>query len=195
MPTTTKMGIVYPASTDLVKDGATAMGTISTTIDAKTGLILLSTTSFSAQSSVSVSNFTTASYSKYRVVVNATGTVTGANLRFRFRENVTDKSTGYYGAGGYARYTGTFALYTNENNGTFFNLSALDTAIHTAVGFDFYKPISTLGIINGNSYDANLAAGVFYSFDNRSMTDVTGFTIYPSSGNMTGKVSVFAYNE
>jgi hypothetical protein len=35
MPTTTNLGITYPASTAYVKDGATAMGTISTGIDTK----------------------------------------------------------------------------------------------------------------------------------------------------------------
>ena len=35
MPTSSNLGITYPASTDYVKDGATAMGTITNGIDAK----------------------------------------------------------------------------------------------------------------------------------------------------------------
>lgn len=34
MPTTTNLGVTYPASTDFVTNGATAMGTIATGIDA-----------------------------------------------------------------------------------------------------------------------------------------------------------------
>jgi len=57
------------------------------------------------------------------------------------------------------------------------------------------KPVSTQGIITGNAFEGSLYAGIFMGFINVSMTDVTGFTIYPSTGTMTGKVSVFGYNE
>jgi len=65
MPTTTKMAIPYPSSTDLVKDGATNMGSMATQIDAKTGLILLNTTSFSAVSSQSINDVFSATYDHY----------------------------------------------------------------------------------------------------------------------------------
>jgi hypothetical protein len=202
--TTPNYGWTVPTSTDLVKDGATAIETLGDAIDAsmntalgtkKAGMVLLNTTSFSAVASQSVSNFTSASYSKYRIIFSAITSTDGSSFRFRFRENVTDKATGYYGAAYYARYTGTSGLYTNENNGTFCVIGSGDTAVYSAISFDFYKPANTIGIIIGHGLDSDAGSAYFFGDNNLSMTDVTGFSIFPQAGTMTGKVSVYGYNE
>jgi len=204
MATTTNYSWTTPDDTALVKDGASAIRALGTAIDTsmntalgtkKAGMVLLNTTSFSAQSTVSVSNFTSASYSKYRITFSAITSTDGSSFRFRFRENVTDKATGYYGAAYYARYTATSGLYTNENNGTFCVIGSGDTTIYGAISFDFYKPANTLGVITGHGIDADAGSSYFFADYNSTMTDVTGITIYPQAGTMTGKVSVYGYNE
>jgi hypothetical protein len=62
MGTTTNNGWTYPESTDLVKDGATAIQTLADDIDttlgvyADPGLVLLNTTSFSGVASQSINS-------------------------------------------------------------------------------------------------------------------------------------------
>jgi len=96
MPTTTKMGIVYPSSTDLVKDGATAMGTISTTVDAKTGLVLLNTTAFTAVTSVSVNDVFSATYDTYKIVITTDSASAAARFTMRLRVSGADNSSAIY---------------------------------------------------------------------------------------------------
>ena len=80
--TTTNYGWDIPQSTDLVKDGATAIATLGEDIDTsiytalggnKSGLVLLNTTSFSGVASHSVSNFVSATYSNYKIVTRIAG--------------------------------------------------------------------------------------------------------------------------
>ena len=75
--TTPNYGWSVPTSTDLVKDGATAIETLGDAIDASmnTALgtkkamgVLLNTTTFSGVSSISVSDVFSATYDFYRVV-------------------------------------------------------------------------------------------------------------------------------
>ena len=78
MGTTTNNGWTYPESTDLVKDGATAIQTLADDIDttlgvyADPGLVLLNTTSFSGVTSVSSAAATFSStYTNYYLTIDA----------------------------------------------------------------------------------------------------------------------------
>jgi len=152
------------------------------------------TVTFTGSSSVSLNNFTSSSYDNYRVIMKTLGSVDGSSLRFRFRENTTDKATSYFGSGYYSRYQAGVGLYTNENNGTFCIPVSNDINEYSNASFDFYKSSSgATGTILGSSFDADATSTVHFGFWNYSMTNVTGFTIYPSSGNITGTVRVYGY--
>jgi hypothetical protein len=77
MGTTTNNGWTYPESTDLVKDGATAIQTLADDIDttlgvyapSSSGLTLINTTSFSGVSSQSINDVFSATYENYVVVM------------------------------------------------------------------------------------------------------------------------------
>ena len=195
MGTTTKMAIPYPEATGLVKDGWEDMKDIATQVDAKSGLVLLSTTSFTAQSAVNFSNFTTASYTHYRVLLSLYGS-TGLNVNFRFRENVTDKATDYYGAGWYYRAASTSGINAARNNGTEAVIGATTTATnYLTADFVFSKPVATRGQIIGVSFDSNSNGGNNFAYTGVSMTDVTGFSLIASTGNITGKASIYGINE
>ena len=77
--TTPNYGWTVPTSTDLVKDGATAIETLGDAIDAsmntalgtkKAGMVLLNTTSFSGVASQSVNDVFSATYTNYRIFIN-----------------------------------------------------------------------------------------------------------------------------
>jgi hypothetical protein len=73
MGTTTNNGWTYPESTDLVKDGATAIQTLADDIDttlgvyapSTSGLTLINTTTFSAVASQSVNDVFSATYDTF----------------------------------------------------------------------------------------------------------------------------------
>lgn len=201
MPTSTKMLIPYPSSSDLVKDGATNMGSMATQIDAKTGLILLNTTSFSAVSSVSLpaSTFST-TYNRYQIILVITASSASATINARFRTAGVDYATGTYArqyleavntAVAGARSTAqtimtqvSFAAIANENVTTIMELSNL-------MQTNQYANMITLSpyTVSGNiaiDFKA-FTAGVTTNFDSMSFI--------ASTGNISGKVMCYGYNE
>ena len=79
--TTPNYGWAVPTSTDLVKDGATAIETLGDAIDAsmntalgtkKAGMVLLNTTSFSGVASQSFNNVFTTTYDAYKIILDLT---------------------------------------------------------------------------------------------------------------------------
>jgi hypothetical protein len=200
MPTTTKMGIVYPASTDLVKDGATAMGTISTTVDSKTGLVLISTTSFSAVSSISLANNTfTSSFRNYRIIVDANAS-TGSYIQMRMRASGTDNTSGAYASGFIYQDINVGASNpTKDVQGTatgtsWYRIGYFVTGDNPLV-FDLFQPqiaAQTFGNMAQMRNDGVVLSGGFY---HTSSTSFDALTVYPTSGTITGSIKVYGYNQ
>ena len=103
--TTPNYGWTVPTSTDLVKDGATAIETLGDAIDAsmntalgtkKAGMVLLNTTSFSGVTSVSLAADTfTSTYTDYFFKVDMT-TAGSGEPNVRLRASGTDASGSNY---------------------------------------------------------------------------------------------------
>ena len=199
MPTTTKMGIVYPASTDLVKDGATAMGTISTTVDAKTGMVLLNTTSFSAVSTVSLAaNTFTSNYNNYRIIFSKMSASNNVDCYMRLRAAGSDNTTSNYNSS----YSGVRANNTTFTNAAAsaatFLIGSVKSVEFGGFSLDVYSPQSTqfTGFINHwngcetSWYNFGTSGGVF-----AATTSFDSLTVYPNGGTITGTYSVFGYNQ
>jgi len=192
MPTTTKMGIVYPSSTDLVKDGATAMGTISTTVDSKTGLVLINTTSFTSVGSQSLNNVFTSSFKNYRIFINAKH-ASDADITIRLRASGTDLTSNNYLEGRY--YIGSTASLAAGSSNNTTSTSWSTTSLGTWAGQ------IVMDIANPQATEVTTAqtqgAGRFFITLGQSLNNITtsydGFTIV-SNGTMTGSVSVYGYN-
>ena len=203
MATTTNYGWTTPDNTDLVKDGAAAIRTLGSAIDTsmntalgtkKAGLVLLNTTSFSAVASQSVSNFVTSTYTHYEVVAQIAGS-TNLVCQFKFRENLTDKSTNYYGAGWYYRFNSTSGIDGARNNGTEAVIGATKSGGVCISKFLYSVQSSGAdGIIVGQAYDDNSTGGLSFAYK-CGATAITGFTLIASTGTITGNVSVYGYNK
>ena len=158
------------------------------------GLVLLNNTSFSAVSSVSISNVFDSTYSTYRVLISLIASAGNQTLSFRCRENVTDKTSADYYAGTFTvNYLGTTAAIAN-NGGTAFlvttNLGTTDPSIAT---IDLYRTASKCAFsstgLNPQSLAANFQAG-----SQVNMTNFTGFSFFPTNtGTITGSVKVYGY--
>ena len=205
--TTPNYGWTVPTSTDLVKDGATAIETLGDAIDAsmntalgtkKAGMVLLNTTSFSAVASQSINDVFSATYDNYRIVFEATCSA-NVTIDMRMRVSGADNSSSNYwnnrtlGAGSTPQSFGASSAET-----AFLRIGEFETGISSGT-YDLYSPFKTqntsIAGVNQFRYTSVYQHSCMKTGQMTVTTSYTGFTFYPSSGTMTGTVSVYGYNK
>jgi hypothetical protein len=207
--TTTNYGFDIPQSTDLVKDGATAIATLGQDIDTamntalgtkKAGMVLLNTTSFSGVASQSINDVFSSTYTNYAVKFsNFSFSTTDILLNFRFRVAGADNTTSNYSFQ-FLRGLGSTLVTSGSVNATAFTrLTYASTATSSPLDLEIVGPFATERTYYTNSSFqpaavSNNAVEFITGFFNAT-TSFTGFTIYPDSGNITGTVSVYGYNK
>jgi hypothetical protein len=201
MATTTPFyGWSVPTSTDLVKDGASAIETLGDSIDAsmntalgtkKAGMVLLNTTSFSGVSSQSVNDVFSATYDFYKIVGSFTGTATN-ELTFRLRVGGADNST----ASSYIRQSVQIFNTTVAGSRTSQNQLFTFTYSSTPSTFELYvfNPFAaaTTGFAGYGGYDTYITN--IQGYHNQSVS-YTGITALATSGNLTGTISILGVNK
>ena len=206
--TTPNYGWAVPTSTDLVKDGATAIETLGDSIDAsmftalgtkKAGMVLLNTTSFSGVSTQSINDVFSTTYDYYRIVcdINPSGT---PDLQMRYRVSGADNSTSNYNYEGFvARTNNTSQSVSSTTGSTIHVIGGINNSGANAMAIEIYRPFNNdsptkhtvLGHMHDStSYITSFRGGVF-----AANTSFTGFTIFPSAGTITGSLSVYGYNK
>lgn len=194
--TTTKMGIQYPTSTDLVKDGATAMQTLATDVDNKSGLVFIkSQTVGTAVSSVTVSSAFSATFDNYRIVYSSGTASTFSELRMRLGST----TTGYYMGGSWTGFTAGAAVTSmGTGNVAQWTFVGLGDPNGNFLVCDLYRPniAGRTGVIvpvTGLSTARVGGAGGGF-LDNA--TSYTAFTLLTSTGTLTGgTIRVYGYNQ
>jgi hypothetical protein len=200
MATTTNYSWTTPDDTALVKDGASAIRALGTAIDSsmntalgtkKAGMVLLNTTSFSAVASQSFNNVFSATYDYYRIVGAANGSTT-ANLVFRLRAAGTDLSGANYA---YSQYGAGSSTNSSLTSAVFGALNSTNIAGFDATLFSPFLTVPKAYVsTNADKIGASNFLGYSWGGGIDSSVSYDGFTIFPSSGTVTGKVSVYGYN-
>ena len=158
------------------------------------------TVSFSGASTVSLNDVFSATYDTYKVIINWTS-ATAQNLGMRLRVSGADNSTAgnyMWGENGLT-FSGGSSLNNNSSD-TSWNMEYTDTN-GAVMAMDIYDPFSSTKITRFNGLSTtrlSTAAASFYRGHGGNMTvttSYTGFTIFVSSGTITGSVSVYGYNE
>ena len=189
-----------PTSTDLVKDGATAIEALGDAIDATVnglgvpGITLVKSQVIgTAVASVNVTAAFSTSYDVYKIVINGGSASANANLQL----SLGGTTTGYYWGNQLRDYTGVSgnlqgsntANFTRVGYGTgntlFLNADILNPflAKNTLINYQYVLPLTS-----GNQGDGN-------GFLNDS-TSYTDFTITPLSGTLTGgTIYVYGYKK
>jgi hypothetical protein len=203
--TTPNYGWAVPTSTDLVKDGATAIETLGDAIDASmnTALgtkkamgVLLSSTSFSGVSSVSLPADTfTATYRHYRFMISGTASgTTGDDLNFRLRASGSDNSTNNYYNWRYIRSgsaaSNSYAQQTQAKIGFHGNVA-------WAVTMDLFNPQTTdrtTIVSSGPHFSTGNNAAVWCESVFDAATQFDSATFFPEAGTFTGTIYTYAYN-
>lgn len=152
--------------------------------------------SFTNATALSLNNVFSASYRSYRVVVNyVTFSVFGQTLAMRMRTGSTDNSSGIYSYNGVQQNgTGAPAVWQSLNN-TQFNL--IQVAMEQSLTMDIHNPYASLrtsGQYQGSTWSTNLAYNSV-SFVHDLSSPFESFSVYPTSGNMSGIIQVFGYND
>jgi hypothetical protein len=209
--TTPNYGWTVPTSTDLVKDGATAIETLGDAIDAsmntalgtkKAGMVLLNTTTFAGVSSFSLAADTfSATYDNYLLMVTVNTNSADSQVLVRVRAAGTDLTGADYNYA-YARARSTAAaIPTGAAGATSILVGEVESLFNgrAAYKIDFISPKvldRTRLVYQGIDSDSasNYAAGAGGGVVNNALA-YDSATVFLSSGTFGGSYSVFGYNK
>lgn len=159
------------------------------------GLIPLITQSFSSSGAISIDNIFSSTYDHYRLILKINGASATQELRVKGRTSGGDANGAWYtgllgsnynGATEYATTVNTQYGYigatTNPQGGRVFSIVDIlgpNTNQVTQLSINAFKPDT--GLIG---YSMELVT-----------TPYTGLTVYPSTGTISGTISIYAYKK
>lgn len=148
---------------------------------------------FSTATSLSLNGVFTADYDNYMINIRYTGSVNNVEFFARLRDNGTDNST----ASSYvyqlllASSTTVQGARTTSNQARLGNTGTQQNGLAIYVyGPDLAQPTALRSI---SAYGLDNASMVEYAITHNQSVGYDGMTIYPSSGNFTGMVTVYGY--
>lgn len=221
--TTPNYGWAVPTSTDLVKDGATAIETLGDAIDASLvdlrggttgqvlkkasatqmdfewgsagGLILINTTSMSAVASQSFNDVFSTTYDNYRILLNVTATG-AADLSLRMRVSGADDTSANYQRQKLEVDSTTVSgsKSTGQTSSRFVEINTSDANSLTVI--EVMSPFlarPTMYLSSNSQRSGTTHFMSFLSGAHNVSSSYTGFTIIPNTSTVTGTVSVYGY--
>ena len=130
------------------------------------GLVLISSTTFSAVTSASIDNVFSTTYQNYKVIISCTTQLTGGGSIFWASRNsgVTDTTSNSYSISGVAQASGTItALNLQNQSSAFLGYSAFPSGTWGQISAEFFRPFEatftgfhsqSIGV-NGGGSEAN----------------------------------------
>lgn len=164
------------------------------------GLTLINTTSFSAVATQSINNVFTSTYDNYLINVTISGSVNDNENTFRFRASGTDNTSANYqstfcgafnSAGNFNSQTGATSILGIPANGQTGTFSAWTIHVYRPNTTDAWKQVTAVGGYKHSS--VNTITRTINGYLNSS-TQFDGFTFLAASGNITGTLRVYGYN-
>jgi hypothetical protein len=158
------------------------------------GMMLIANQSFSSAASVSLNNVFTSSYNTYLIITQGThSATTGAGIKFRYRSGGVDNSTASY-FWQYWQGTGATVSAGRVNSDTSYEVGLLAQKDVFEIMLTNPSEAAIKSFKSSSTY--NTTAGIV-SISYAGATSISsacdGFTLYPSSGTISGTVRVFAY--
>lgn len=199
MATTTNYSWTTPDNTAYVKDGASAIRTLGSSVDTTLftalggdypGLRLVKKqTVGTAVSSVTLTNAFNTNFVNYRVLVSGITASTNTDLKLQFSSGTTN----YYGTTTYDSYIGNQSGFNRSNAANSIFVGGITTTTEQTTTFDISQPfLATRTGING-TYFGYLYSGYIGGMENTS-TSYANLTIFPLSGTITGgTIYVYGY--
>jgi len=168
-------------------------------------LTLVATSSPSASATVSINNCFTSTYTNYMIIANLTASE-NSGLSLRLRASSSDNSSSNYVFNDAYQFIGAataaFSTGSSGQPGTanYFGLGYVDTGGENIQNINIYSPQATQKTTyNSVCLGAYPATNYLLSYRSAGIMTVTtsydGFTIYPNSGTLTGKVRVYGIGQ
>lgn len=167
--------------------------------DEPPGLQLITKQSFSASTSVDISGCFTSTYDNYRVVLAYTGTASDYTY-FQFKNSSGNVSGSFYRGQVTRSYGSTVDAVSGFNSSSFqtFAYSYGSGSSYSTTSCDIVSPnLNTPTAATMNFYCDNGPSSTNFTMNGGFMYAaqgvMTGFRVYPGSGNITGSIAVYGY--
>jgi hypothetical protein len=166
---------------------------------ASNALVLLNTTSFTTQTTVSINDVFSATYDNYKILFSGTGS-TGENIRIRMRVSGSDDSSNVYVEQGIQATSTSMnsGRSTSTSFGSQYSTGFLSTTFSGGPNIELRNPflVQQTTLYGQGVYDPHTnIRQMFAVASHQSATSYTGFTFFVATGTMTGSVSVYGYNK
>ena len=113
-------------------------------------------------------------------------------INFRWRENSTDKATNYLWMQTGTNLAGSVLGFAG-NPGTEHYVGNCFANAFTMFSHDLTVCSATTGEIIGQFYDSANGRNITTSSVNSNMSNLNGFSIFPSTGTITGNITIYRY--
>lgn len=159
-----------------------------------TGLVPIATVAFTAAATVNFNSVFSSTYDNYRLLINATGSTT-LGVHFRLRSGTIDNTAAEWDTQELT-VNGTVISPVRTSGQTYALLNVAYTNGTSSVN-DIFSPFlaSYTRIVNtmNDTQSASEPIARFYNSQNGQNTSFNGFTLYTSTGTMTGTATVYGY--
>ena len=200
MGTTTNYSWPIPEDTDLVKDGAKAIRDLGNAIDTSAedfagGLVHIETRTVTTSSSEIFNDIFSADYDHYKAIIFGT-TTTSAGINSRLRVGGVDNSTASSYVTQRGSSSGSSATADRGATAEFF-LGSLHSSLKSAITVDFFQPfIATETVfLSEVLYAVDGARRSYQGGSHNQTVSYTGLNFFPTSGSITGTISIYGYRK
>jgi hypothetical protein len=150
-------------------------------------LVHIETITTTAVASLSVNDIFTAEYTFYKIFLKMESSAASATLNFRYRVGGTDATSAEYDY----RNLGSGAQTSNQTSIALTSIfSGVKGLVESTVGFPFEAERNYLTSTT-NLGDGGSLTGARY----RPAISYTGFTLFPSTGNIIGSVTIMGFKQ
>lgn len=187
--TTPNYGWPVPTSTDYVKDGATAIEALGDAIDATVfGLPdkVLASGNFTTQSAINLTSVLNDTYKFYTLNFYAISSTGNSTINLRFRENTSDKTTGYFVESTIITATGNVSNFNSSSSTSQISVTRTDTTVSSSSKIEIFRTSASQGKIINTSWDSGTGGAIYGVANNSGLTDFNGLSFYPATGTITG---------
>ena len=163
---------------------------------ASSGLTLINTTSFTAQSSVSINDVFSSTYKNYLVQFNMSGSTTNTDVDFRLRVSGTDNSSSNYNRSSIFQSSTTISGQRLTAQAQWAGIAEVQSTLQNISEMQLFNPFETTYTSASSRSSAATFGTITQSIRTYGIdvtTSYTGFTIYPGSGTITGQISIYGY--
>ena len=169
---------------------------------ASNALVLLNTTSFTTQTTVSINDVFSATYDSYFIITSTDGSTTAQTLGLRMRVSGSDNSSNNYSDGNWGNNSesaGGLVFNSGGSLASYIGMGAVKSGSEINVNaFNLHNPFSSAKrthlvghqSFTDTNYRGRQIAGIL-----SVTTSYTGFTLFVTSGTITGNLSVYGYNK